>query len=292
MRKLFTLLITSCLALILVACGDSAVKVIPDRELPSPIILEESVKATPEVSVEVTPDEPYVFTEKLLEDPPYWIGETARYFGHAYDLDKEGEEVTTTYAFDVTWPSQVPISNKYTAETQTDSITVVISGVDCEKDHDKSPNRKTVKVSDLKDVFSASQVELNYQIEGTYDYKTQKPDGRFSVLTEDYVNVNGFDSYRYTGTYTAIYGIAEMRDRGDGSYEVVGRTETSTDIPFVAYCVDTKQCDSSYVTIMVLNDYDIRVNRDAENVIEAIDGTMETYAHKMVESIKVSEVSE
>lgn len=97
------------------------------------------------------------------------------------------------------------------------------------------------------------------------DRSKQYSDFDFLIETAEPVEINGFSMYKYTGIHTYTY---------DGEQR---------ECDFVAYSVDTGQIEYSYPTIIVIND--TLSNPDMEPISKE---TIEAYARKMAESVKIT----
>lgn len=157
---------------------------------------------------------------------------------------------------DISYPSLKPTSSG--CAYQMDPALVLVTGPG------RDENKEPILISELKAAFYETQSSINMYLKMYRPYNFT--DFEFEVNAEEADNINGLSVYKYTGIH---------------KYSVEGE---AYEIPFVAYSVDTKQVENSYPTIIVMDD---SINNPSMEPLPA--GTIEAYARKMVESIKVDE---
>jgi len=184
---------------------------------------------------------------------PNWRGIKAYYGVSGYiDGDNYGR-----IGIDISYPWLKPSSSGYWAY-QWDPSLVLVTSPGLDKSH------TFIKVNNLKETFNTSKEEMIEKIEYYRDYHYSNFD--FIINTSEPMTINGLSTYKYTGKHTYTK---------DG---------TQQEIPFVAYSFDTKQIDNVYITVIVMDD---SINNTSMKPLPK--GTIEAYARKMVESIKVKD---
>ena len=182
------------------------------------------------------------------EDLPYWIG-VEDHFGYYVDFSEDAVSI------DLEYPSLKPTSYGWAYQKDAAYIGVFSPGYD--------EDFIDLKVDSLENTFAIAKAYFCKQLES--DRSKQYSDFDFLIETAEPVEINGFSMYKYTGTHTYTY---------DGEQR---------ECDFVAYSVDTGQIEYSYPTIIVIND--TLSNPGMEPISKE---TMEAYARKMAESVKIT----
>ena len=237
------ILITLCaisVTLSLAACGQSAA-----NEGTGSIVNSSESEVQQEKEEEESSEEK---TEGVSdEDLPYWRG-VYNYFGYFYTKE---DGSSGHVGIDIQFPSLLPTSSGCAYQIDPTYVLVTSPGF---KDSEH------VVPDSLEDTFEDSQGWIYKCLEsgrgGFY------ADFDFIVETEESLTINDFPMYKYTGTHTYTY-KGEQRE-----------------CDFVAYCVDSKQSEHAYFTIIVMDD-----SLNNPNMDPVPEGTIEAYARKMAESV-------
>lgn len=197
--------------------------------------------------------------ESVDEDLPYWKG-VKDFFG--YDIYTAGRTYAGRVAINIEYPSLKPTSFGWAYQLDPAYVFVTSPGfvlVDGEIDLNEN-----LLVDSLEDTFEATKPQICRYLKSDRNRRYDNFD--FVVETAEPVTINDLSMYKYTGIHTYTY---EEEDR---------------QCDFVAYSVDTKQVEHSYLTLIVLDD-----SLSSPSLDPLPEGTIEAYARKMAESITIRE---
>lgn len=186
--------------------------------------------------------------EAKEEDLPYWIGVEDN-FGYSVDFSENSVSI------DLEYPSLKPTSYGWAYQKDAAYIGVFSPGYD--------EDFIDLEVDTLENTFAIAKAYFCKQLEN--DRSKYYSDFDFQIETAEPVEINGFSMYKYTGIHTYTY---------DGEQR---------ECDFVAYSIDTGQIEHSYPTIIVIND--TLSNPGMDPISKE---TMEAYARKMAESVKIT----
>ena len=181
------------------------------------------------------------------EELPYWRG-VYNYFGYSYTKE---DGSLGTIAIDIQFPSLVPTSGDWAYQKDPTYVFVTSPGL---RDGER------IVPDSLEDTFEDSRAWIYKRLESSRG--GHYADFDFIIETEESLTINDFPMYKYTGTHTYTY-KGEQRE-----------------CDFVAYCVDSKQTEHAYFTLIVIDD---SLNNPSMDPVP--EGTIEAYARKMAESI-------
>lgn len=193
------------------------------------------------------------------EDLPYWKG-VKDYFG--YSVYTTGDTYVGSVDIYIDYPSLKPTSFGWAY--QQDPAYVFVTGPGFAIVDGKRNINENILVESLEDTFEVTKPQLCEYLDDRRDYHYSNFD--FIVETAEPVTINDFSMYKYTGIHTYTY---EEEDR---------------QCDFVAYSVDTRQAEHSYLTLIVMDDSLSNPSKDP-----LPEGTIEAYARKMAESIVLDE---
>lgn len=193
------------------------------------------------------------------EELPYWRG-VRDYFG--YDVYTTGRTYVGSISINIEYPSLKPTSYGWAYQLDPAYVFVASPGFVIE-DGETNVNEDLL-VESLEDTFEATKPHIYQCLKSDRNRRYSNFD--FVVETAEPVTINDLSMYKYTGIHTYTY---EEEDR---------------QCDFVAYSVDTKQAEHSYLTIIVLDD-----SLSNPSLDPLPEGTIEAYAKKMAESITIRE---
>lgn len=220
---------------------------------------ESTVNSSVAESVPEKEDSAETPEESTGEELPNWIG-VRDYFG--YDIYTAGRTYAGSISINIEYPSLKPTSFGWAYQLDPAYVFVTSPGfvvVDGEINLDEN-----LLVESLEDTFEATKPQILRYLKS--DRKPRYSNFDFEVETAEPVTINDLSMYKYTGIHTYTY---EEEDR---------------QCDFVAYSVDTKQAENSYLTIIVIDDSLSNPSMDP-----LPEGTIEAYARKMAESITLKE---
>lgn len=205
--------------------------------------------------------------EKGEEDLPNWKG-VGDHFG--YSVYTDDDTCIAEVNINICYPSLKPPSGGWAYQKDPACVLVDILGFD-EDDEEIGVNR-------LEDSFETAKEWLtrDYNVD---DINNRYADADFIVETEEQVTINEFSCCKYTGKFTYTYNPLKLN----------GEPTEERESDFVAYAVDTRQTlkgvEGIYPVLIVVLD-DSQGNPSMEPLPE---GTIEAYARKMVESIRIGD---
>ena len=249
-RKILLMGCISALLMGLVSCGQPASSEGTESVVNSSA--SETVPETEEKSNETS-------EESIGEDMPYWKGVRDLF---VYDVYTTGRTYVGRVSINIDYPSLKPTSFGWAYQLDPAYIFVTDPGFTLEDG--KININENVMVESLEDTFEVTIPQICRYLKSDRNRRYSNFD--FVVETAEPVTINDLSMYKYTGIHTYTY---EEEDR---------------QCDFVAYSVDTKQVEHSYLTLIVLDD-----SLSNPSLDPLPEGTIEAYAKKMAESITVRE---
>ncbi len=160
-----------------------------------------------------------------------------------------------SFGIDIAYPSLKPASGGCAYQKDPAVVLVSTPGTD--------DNNEYVVIEDVADTLNASMDTISMWMQSYRGYSCS--DFNFAVEQQEKVTVNDMPACKYEGMH---------------SYVISGETK---EIPFVAYSFYTGQMEGhSYFTIIVMDD---SINNPTMAPLP--EGTIEAYARKMVESVRL-----
>ena len=182
------------------------------------------------------------------EELPNWIG-VEDHFGYYVDFSD------SSVSIDIEYPSLKPTSYGWAYQKDASYIGVLAPG------HDEDFN--DLQVDLLENTFTIAKDYFCKMLDS--DRNKHYDNFDFIIETGEPIVINDFSMYKYTGKHTYTYDD-ELRE-----------------CDFVAYSVDTGQIEHSFPTIIVIDDTLGHPNMDPVSK-----ETIEAYARKMAESVKIT----
>lgn len=251
-KKILLMGCITALAIGLASCGQPASGEEGDST-------ESTVNSSVAESVPEKEDSAETPEEIADEELPNWKG-VRDYFG--YDVYAAGRTYVGSISINIEYPSLKPTSYGWAYQLDPAYVFVTSPGfviVDGEIDINED-----LLIESLEDTFEATKPHILRYLKSDRNPRYRNFD--FEVETAEPVTINNLSMYKYTGIHTYTY---EEEDR---------------QCDFVAYSVDTKQAEHSYLTIIVIDDSLSNPSMDP-----LPEGTIEAYARKMAESITLKE---
>jgi len=257
-KRVITILLAAVMAVSMVSCGKSE-----DTQA------DAGKGSTVEVSSQAGQEETKEKKEESSEeDLPNWKG-VGNYYG--YSVCTDDDTCIAEVSINICYPSLKPPSGGWTYQKDPACVLVSGAGYNNEESHNN-------KVDRLEDTFETAKEWL------TQDYKVSEINNRYAdadfiAETEELVTINGFSCCKYTGKFTYTYNPLKLD----------GEPTEERESDFVAYAVDTRQTlkevEGIYPVLIVVLD-DSQGNPSMEPLPK---GTIEAYARKMVESIRIDD---
>lgn len=182
------------------------------------------------------------------EELSNWIG-VEDHFGYYVDFSE------SSISIDIEYPSLKPTSYGWAYQKDATYIGVLSPGYD--------EDFNDLEVDALENTFAIAKAHFCEKLDSDRNRHYKNFD--FIIETEEPIVINGFSMYKYTGTHTYTY------------------DEEQRECDFVAYSVDTEQIERSFPTIIVIDDGLSHPNMDPVSK-----ETIEAYARKMAESVKIT----
>lgn len=257
-KRVITILLMAVMAVSMASCGKSE-----DTQA------DAGKGSTVEVSSQAGQEETKEKKEESSEeDLPNWKG-VGNYYG--YSVCTDDDTCIAEVSINICYPSLKPPSGGWTYQKDPACVLVSGAGYNNEESHNN-------KVDRLEDTFETAKEWL------TQDYKVSEINNRYAdadfiAETEELVTINGFSCCKYTGKFTYTYNPLKLD----------GEPTEERESDFVAYAVDTRQTlkevEGIYPVLIVVLD-DSQGNPSMEPLPK---GTIEAYARKMVESIRIDD---
>lgn len=257
-KRVITILLTAVMAMSMVSCGKSE-----DTQA------DAGKGSTVEVSSQAEQEETKEKKEESGEEElPNWKG-VGDFYG--YTVYTEDDTLVGAVGINICYPSLKPPSGGWAY--QKDPACVLVSGAGY--NNEESQNNK---VDRLEDTLETAKEWLTRDM-GVRKINNRYANADFIAETEEQVTINGFSCCKYTGKFTYTYNPLKLD----------GEPTEERESDFVAYAVDTRQTlkevEGIYPVLIVVLD-DSQGNPSMEPLPE---GTIEAYARKMVESIRIDD---